>query len=124
MKHWKTFISFFILIFSLFALTLTPVLADPIKDRMKSRLPAINQLKSKGIIGENQKGYLQYLGKQQPDKGLVNNENQDRKKVYSMIAKKQGVSVDLVGKRRAKKNAQLAKPGHSYQTTDGKWHKR
>ena len=122
MKPRKISISFFILIFSLFALTLTPALADPIKDRMKSRIPAINGLKSKGVIGENNKGYLQYLGKQQPEKGVVNGENQDRKKVYSMIAKKQGVSAELVGQRRAKKIAQLAKSGHKYQSADGKWH--
>jgi uncharacterized protein len=124
MKHRKISISFFILIFSLFALTLTPALADSIKDRMKSRIPAINALKSKGVIGENNKGYLQYLGKQRPDKNTVNGENTDRKKVYSVIAKKQGVSADLVGQRRAKKIAQLAKPGHKYQTADGKWHQK
>lgn len=34
------------------------VIAGGIKERMKERLPVIAELKTQGIIGENNKGYL------------------------------------------------------------------
>ncbi len=118
----KVFVSLLILFFSLFALTTTQAVGASVKDRMKARIPAINKLKDGGAIGENNQGFLQYRGKQQPEKRTVDAENGDRKKVYSAIAKKQGVKVKLVGQRRAKQIAKITKPGHSYQTSDGKWH--
>ncbi len=120
----KVFASLIILIFSLFALTTTQAIGASVKDRMKARIPAINKLKDAGTIGENNQGFLQYLEKQRPEKSTVDAENSDRKKVYSAIAKKQGAEVKLVGKRRAKQIAKITKPGHSYQTSDGKWHKK
>ena len=34
--------------------------AESIKDRMVARLPAINTLKDKGLIGENKDGFLEF----------------------------------------------------------------
>ncbi len=120
----KFFISLFILVFTLFALPATQAVGASIKDRMKARIPAINSLKETGTIGENNKGFLQFLGKQQPQKGMVDAENNDRKQVYTAISRKQGVAMDLVGQRRAKQIAKISKPGHMYQSPDGKWHKK
>jgi len=36
--------------------------ADNIKARMKNRLPVIKELKAQGIEGEDNKGYLQFVG--------------------------------------------------------------
>ena len=36
--------------------------ADDIKARMKSRLPVIKKLKSEGIVGEDNAGFLQFVG--------------------------------------------------------------
>ncbi len=124
MNSRKVFVSLLILFFSLFALTTTQAVGASVKERMKARIPTINKLKDGGAIGENNQGYLQYRGKKQPEKSTVDDENSDRKKVYSAIAKKQGATVKLVGQRRAKQIAEITKPGHSYQTSDGKWHKK
>ena len=98
--------------------------ANEIKARMKSRLPAISQLKSAGIVGENNRGYLGFVTSVKKEVSLVNAENSDRKKVYSAIAKQQGTSDDLVGQRRAKQIASRAKSGEWLQDDSGKWYKK
>ena len=98
--------------------------AESIKDRMVARIPAINSLKSQGLIGENNKGFLEYRtnDKVQPD--LIQGENQDRQAVYDAIANKQGADPVLVGQRRAKQIADIGSPGHWFQQPDGKWYKK
>ncbi len=118
----KLYISIFALFFIVSALTATQAVGASLKNRMKARIPEINSLKDAGIIGENNRGYLDFLGSKQPKKNVLNAENSDRKKVYSSIAKKQGVDMLLVGQRRAKQIIKITKPGHKYQTADGKWH--
>lgn len=95
-----------------------------IKERMAARIPAISDLKAKGIVGENNKGFLEFRGKNQPQKNVINAENKDRLKVYQAIGKKQGASPTLVGQRRAKAIAQKTKTGQWYQKADGKWAKK
>jgi|LGVF01.1.fsa_nt_gb uncharacterized protein YdbL (DUF1318 family) len=95
-----------------------------IKARMKERLPVINALKAEGVIGENNKGYLEVIGGKQAKKDVITAENSDRKQVYTAIAKQQGTSVDLVGKRRAKQIAKKAKPGQWIQDQSGKWYQK
>jgi len=95
-----------------------------IKARMKARVPVINSLKDNGIVGESYRGYLEFVGSKKPGGDVVDAENSDRKKVYSAIAKQQGVNAELVGKRRAKQIAQRAKPGHWIQNENGKWYQK
>ena len=83
--------------------------AGDIKARMKARQPVIKALKAKGIIAENNKGYLEFISGMKEKEDVVNAENNDRKKVYTAIARKTGTSAELVGMRRAKKIAQKAK---------------
>ena len=98
--------------------------AASIKDRMVARLPAINTLKSKGLIGENNKGLLEFRTNNKPQQDLVIAENKDRKAVYEAIAKKQGVKPALVGQRRAKQIADKGSPGLWFQRPDGTWYKK
>ncbi len=95
-----------------------------IKDRMVARIPAINSLKSQGLIGENNKGFLEFRTGQKVQQDVVQGENQDRKAVYGAIAKKQGADPVLVGKRRAKQIADKGSPGQWFQQPDGKWYKK
>ncbi len=113
----------------IFSLLATLVLIDSglaggIKSRMKSRLPAINQLKAQGVVGENNLGYLEFVGGQKIKADVVSAENADRKKVYAAIAKQQGANIQVVGQRRAAKISQIAKKGHWIQTPAGKWQKK
>jgi len=95
-----------------------------IKDRMAARIPAINALKDQGIIGENNKGYLEYRSGNHPQQELVQAENADRATVYGAIGKSQGAPAALVGARRAKMIAENGQAGHWYQKSDGSWYKR
>ena len=101
----------------------THVYANDIKARMKARLPVINALKSKGVLGENNKGFLEFRGSKEKV-NEANAENADRKKVYSAIAGKQGTTADLVGNRRAIQLRGIAKPGEWLQDDGGKWYKK
>lgn len=98
--------------------------ADSEKNRMIKRLPVINQLKAQGFIGENKIGLLEYRGANQPNPDVINAENADRMAVYSKIAKKQKVSAQQVGARRAIQIAGKAKPGTWLQKSDGSWYQK
>jgi len=95
-----------------------------IKQRMIERLPIIKSLKDQGIVGENNKGYLEFVGQQKDKADVINAENQDRKLVYSAIAKQQGTTVEVVGKHRAIQIGNKARPGEWLQDAAGKWHKK
>jgi uncharacterized protein YdbL (DUF1318 family) len=95
--------------------------ADDIKARMKQRLPVIVELKTKGIVGENNAGYLEFIGAKKEKADVVAAENEDRQTVYAAIAKQQGTTAELVGKRRALQIAQKANKGEWVQDSSGKW---
>lgn len=95
-----------------------------IKTRMRDRLPVITDLKARGIIGEDNQGYLAFMKVKNEKKGVVDSENADRKRVYEAIAKKQGTTAHLVGQRRALQIAEKANPGEWLQKADGTWYKK
>ena len=95
--------------------------ADDIKTRMKNRLPVIKELKAKQILGEDNKGLLQFVGAKREKADVVAAENKDRKTVYAAIAKQQGTTAELVGKRRAVQIAKKASKGTWLQDAGGKW---
>jgi uncharacterized protein len=94
-----------------------------IKARMRSRLPAIVALKKAGAVGENNQGYL-VIRKATPQKNLVDAENQDRRTIYTIIAKKQKTTPELVGRRRAMQIAAKADPGTWIQSANGQWRQK
>jgi hypothetical protein len=97
---------------------------ESVKARMKARLPIIVELKDKGVVGENKKGYLQFVGQKKEKEDVIAAENADRKKVYTHIAKKQGTTLQVVGERRALQIAKKAKPGTWLQDQSGKWYQK
>jgi len=52
---------------------------------------------------------------------VVAAENQDRKTIYTQIAKQQNVSIQLVQKRRADTLFSNGTEGHYYQNEAGAW---
>jgi hypothetical protein len=95
--------------------------AQGIKERMKERLPVIAQLKTQGIVGENNRGYLDFVGNVKTHEALIAQENQDRKTVYAHIAKQQNTSLSVVEKNRALQLIERAAPGTYVQMPDGTW---
>ncbi|HLG31019.1 MAG TPA: YdbL family protein, partial [Candidatus Brocadiales bacterium] len=97
---------------------------EDIKSRMKSRLSTITTLKAKGIIGENNKGYLEFLGSDKSKKDVIDAENKDRETVYTDIAKEQKTTAEVVGRRRATQIAEKANPGEWIQKESGEWYQK
>jgi hypothetical protein len=98
--------------------------SDSIKQRMISRLPVIKALKDRGIVGENNTGFLEFIGNRKEKADVVEAENKDRKLVYEAIAKKQGTTPEVVGKHRAIQIAGKAQNGEWLQDAKGKWFKK
>lgn len=94
---------------------------DAIKARMDKRIPQLRELKKKEIIGENNKGFLEFLKGSKEAAEIVAAENADRAKVYAIIAKQNGSTPDKVAKQRAKKIASMAKSRDWLQNNLGKW---
>ncbi len=78
---------------------------------MKARKPVIEALKAQGIVGENHRGYLEFVGANREKADIINAENNDREQVYTAIAGQQGTTAELVGKRRAVQIKKKAKTG-------------
>ena len=99
--------------------------AEAIRDRMTSRLPAILDLKARGVIGENSQGFLEFVGQAMSGKDVVDAENKDRLAVYEAIGKDNGRTARDVGERRAIQNAaDVAKAGDWLKSADGKWYQK
>jgi len=115
-----------VVIFALVVLisTVASSSAEGIKTRMAERLPVIKELKAKGIIGENNRGYLEFTGTNRKKNDVVTAENNDRGATYRDIAKSQGATVDFVGMRRAKQITERASKGEWLQDEQGKWYKK
>lgn len=95
-----------------------------VKSRMEQRLGDVASLKKSGVAGEDNRGYLSVRGKASAaDQAVVKAENADRKKVYQSIAKRNKVSVESVGKKRAGQVRKSAAKGTWVQMADGKWRK-
>lgn len=97
-------------------------LAQGVKERMKARLPEIVALKSSGLIGENNQGLLEFIGKANEKQALVAAENSDRQQIYAAIAQQQGTTAQLVGQRRASQIAEKAGTGEWLQDGNGNWY--
>jgi len=124
--HRKHMLSTILLVTAIFSLLAGSAFggAQEIKARMADRLPVIMDLKQKGIVGENNLGLLEFVGAAQEKADVVAAENADRKKVYEAIARKQGTTADLVGRRRAMQLHKIARPGEWIQDAGGKWRKK
>jgi hypothetical protein len=109
----------------LFLLLSSPcALADGVKDRMLQRLPAIADLKTKGIIGEDNRGYLGFMTGNRVMEDVIAAENADRKTVYEIFAKQQNTSLDVVETVQGARKAEKANPGEFYQNREGQWIKK
>mgnify|MGYP000010222095 CR=1 FL=1 len=105
----------------------TTALADSpaeIKGRMAQRLSAIDELKAKQIIGENNRGFVEVRQAAPGADSAVSDENRDREAVYTLIANKEDSTADKVGHARAKQIAEGSRSGVWLQDEAGKWYKK
>ena len=95
-----------------------------VKARMEQRLPQIDELKSKGVVGENSRGMMELRGGDVNAGDAVAAENRDRTMVYAEIARQTRTSVDQVARVRARQIAGASAPGVWLQKDDGSWYKK
>jgi len=96
-----------------------------VKQRMAQRLPAIDALKERGVVGENNRGFLEARGALSGDEAkTVEAQNSDRKEVYGALAQKTGSSPDQVGQARAKRIAEKSRAGIWLQDETGRWYRK
>ena len=122
----RTFIAVLIALFLLPATALFAAESKAeLQKRFKARYPEIQRLKTEGIIGETDEGYIDFVNDKKDAKyaDLVEQENADRRALYALIAKDTGESVETVAKHNAERNFKKAKTGE-YLRYDGKWKKK
>ena len=93
-----------------------------VRARMESRISKIDALKTAGVLGEDNRGFLAVRSGN--DGGVAAAENADRTVVYAALAQKTGASADAVGKARAKQLAANSAPGVWLQREDGGWYRK
>lgn len=97
---------------------------NQIKAAMKARIPELTRLKLKGVVGEDNRGFLSFRGPSREGADIVDAENRDRQVVYRAIAAKTGATPQDVGMRRAKKIAQIEPHGVWIQGPGGNWYRK
>ena len=89
------------------------------------RLPALDALKARGVVGENNQGFVEVRGNGSDyAANLVADENHDRAVVYTLFARKYDMAPKQVGLRRARTIAEKSKPGIWLQAPDGTWYQK
>lgn len=95
-----------------------------VKARLEQRLPKIDELKAKGVVGENNRGLMELRGGDADAGDVVAAENRDRGIVYAEIAKQTRTTVEQVGRARARQIAGASAPGVWLQKDDGSWYRK
>ena len=95
-----------------------------IKQRMLARIASVDNLKLSGSVGENNKGILEQRAMLNPAQTkTMNDENGDRKALYTILANRLGLSVAVVGQGRAESIREKSAPGVWAQQPSGQWSK-
>ncbi len=101
---------------------MTPEVKSALENR-RNRFDQLKELKAKGVVGENNRGYVELLGNDSSAGSLVESENQDRKVIYQAIEVQNNLSGarETIEKVFAQVQRDKASPGDKIQTEDGKW---
>lgn len=123
----------FCLVLALNAMADTDTELDKLKERFKERYPTLDKLKDAGKVGETTRGKVEAVKAEYLDekavgdttvKAFVAAENSDRDRLYVLMAKEAGTTVDKVVERAAKRNFSKAEGDHYLQLKSGKWVKK
>lgn len=96
-----------------------------IKQRLLDRVKSVDALKISGAVGENNKGFLEQRAALDPQQTrTMNEENADRRALYTILAKRLGLSVTVVGQGRAESIRDKSAPKVWLQDPSGKWYQK
>jgi uncharacterized protein YdbL (DUF1318 family) len=114
----------------LFALAPAGARADresDLQERFKRRLAELRDARAAGTIGETYGGFVEAVEGKSLDgklKGLVEEENADRRELYKLIAEKEKATEEKVAERAGARNFQKARSGEYLKDKDGKWKRK
>ncbi len=101
---------------------MTPAVEAALESR-RNRFDQLAGFKAKGVVGENNKGYVEYLGGDDAAKALVEAENSDRRVIYQTIAEQNDLkdAIATIEKVFAQVQRDKAQSGEKIQAEDGQW---
>ena len=101
---------------------MTPEVEQALEGR-RGRFDKLKEFKKQGVVGENNRGYVEVLGANGPAIGLVAQENRDRKVIYQTIADQNGLqsALNVIEKVFAQVQREKAQAGEKIQSDDGRW---
>jgi len=104
---------------------MTPQVVTALEGR-RSRYDQLIELKAKGTLGENNKGYIAVLKNEGNAEAVAEGENSDRKIIYQTIADQNNLrdALSTIEKVFASVQRNKAAPGEMIQTEDGQWVKK
>lgn len=98
---------------------------NAVKARMEQRQSAVDGLKERHLVGENNRGYLESRANlSEGDQKIVSDENADRRTAYAALAAKSGASTESVGRQRAQYFALNSRRGVWIQDPSGEWRQK
>ena len=92
-------------------------------DNRRDRFDQLRNLKAKGVIGENNRGYVELLTSDATAKDLVDAENRDRTLIYKTIETQNNLidALATIEKVFAQVQSDKASPGDKIQDENGHW---
>lgn len=102
---------------------MTPAVEQAIASR-SARYEQLQNLKSQGVAGENNRGYVEVLQAGAGAEGLVQAENSDRKTIYHTIAEQNGLGATGLGVVEtifSEVQREKARAGDPLQQPTGEW---
>jgi len=95
-------------------------------DGRKGRYSQLSEFKAQGVIGENNRGYVELLTDDSGAQRIVDQENRDRKTIYTTIARQNGIEDELGTIERvfAQVQRDKASDGEMVQSEEGEWTKK
>ncbi|MDQ8186674.1 DUF1318 domain-containing protein [Pelagicoccus sp. SDUM812002] len=98
---------------------------DAIKQRIIERVAAVDALKLAGKVGENNAGLLEQRAMLKPDEiKLMNEENADRRALYTLVGQRIGLTATVVGQGRAEELRKKSAAGVWVQDPQGAWSRK
>jgi uncharacterized protein YdbL (DUF1318 family) len=102
---------------------LTPAVKSALDSR-RERFEQVRAYKEKGVIGENNRGYVELLSEDSDAKSLVEAENRDRRLIYKAIVEQNNLAsseLEKVEQAFAQVQRDKAESGDKIQDPDGQW---
>lgn len=101
---------------------MTPEVKTALENR-RNRFDELQALETRGVLGENNRGYVEVLQDNPEARALVEAENKDRRLIYQTIEKQNNLTnaLETIEKVFAQVQREKASPGEKIQLEDGRW---